>query len=377
MSYLSCETRKRRLDDNCGNVENSIDEKRRKKSNEEQIAWKLENDEVTTCILNSWLNEDTERQLEVFVDEFSLESDSSSCADFDEESFQEYQSEVCDDRTSTVAAQSGCEVDYDDESEEEICAGTVPNMSKEECDFDTGSEFEYSEDEEAVECERRVLILDLDNTLIHCSRDLDGELEIKAPEACNETEETMQLHDLEAILNSASESIKDGVQHLYWIKASKINHVEEDHGVFVFKLRPGVIKFLKACSRMYELAICTMGTADYALCVKAMLERASSVEFTAGVLSREDFDVVGQKRFDTAWPEEGAIIVDDRKDVWSDYQRNLVQIHPFSFFCQPNAVAFDEGGLSLKRTLKLLEEVHQASTQDPSQDVRDILEVFS
>jgi hypothetical protein len=271
MSYLSCETRKRRLD-NCGNVENSVDDKRRKKeSSEEQIAWKLENDDVTNCILNSWLNENTDRQLDVFVDDCSLENDSFSCADFDEESF-EYRDCEVDARSSTVTAQNGCGVD-DDESEEEICAGTVPNLSKEECDFDTGSEFEYSdnEEEEAAECvERRVLVLDLDNTLIHCSRDLDGELEIKAPEACNETEETMQLHDLEDILNSSSESIMDGIQHLYWIKASKINHVEEDHGVFVFKLRPGVIKFLKACSRMYELAICTMGTADYALCVKGI-----------------------------------------------------------------------------------------------------------
>jgi hypothetical protein len=63
-----------------------VDDKRRKKeSSEEQIAWKLENDDVTNCILNSWLNENTD---DVFVDDCSLENDSFSCADFDEESFE-------------------------------------------------------------------------------------------------------------------------------------------------------------------------------------------------------------------------------------------------------------------------------------------------
>jgi TFIIF-interacting CTD phosphatase-like protein len=114
------------------------------------------------------------------------------------------------------------------------------------------------------------LILDLDNTLIHCARDLDGELEIELPKHPELTEDAMELHSLEAILNSASESIQDGLRHLYYIEASKISHVEDDQGLMVFKLRPGVIKFLQACSEMYELAICTMGTADYAMCVKGI-----------------------------------------------------------------------------------------------------------
>jgi hypothetical protein len=368
----SCETRKRSIE----NTENG--EKKRKvkeiseeisqQEREEHCAW---NDDVTNCILESWLNENSveNSELAVFVDTCSLENESVSCADFDEEStFQD--NEVCN-ASSTVM---GCDA-YEEESEEEICAGTVL-ASKEECDFDTGSECEISEsDDEDEKSERKVLILDLDNTLIHCARESDGELEIQLPESSKLTQEAMQLHNLEEVLESPKESVLDGLQHLYYVEASKINHVEGDNSLYVFKLRPGVIDFLRACSHMFELAICTMGTADYALWVKAMLERASGVEFTAGVLSREDsFNVAGQKCFDSAWPEESAVIVDDRKDVWGDYERNLIQIHPFLFFGQQGA---ENNGLSLKETMQLLGELHQTTLQDPSQDVRDVLEIIS
>jgi len=252
-----CENRKRRIENHLENAEKKRKVKEISEEDEHHAVWKLENDDVTNCILNSWLNENAEKELDVFVDTYALDSESVTC-DFNEEStFQDY--EVCNDSTLSVSTHS----EDEGESEEEICAGTVP----EACDFDTGSELDESEDEEE-EIERKVLILDLDNTLIHCSRDLDGELEIQLPESCQETQETIQLHNLDEILKSADQTILDDVRHLYYVEASKINHVEEDSGLFVFKLRPGVIKFLRACAKMYDLAICTMGTADYALWVK-------------------------------------------------------------------------------------------------------------
>jgi hypothetical protein len=76
----TCENRKRRLDNVCENVE----EKRRKQEIDADDEWKIDNDDVTNCILNSWLNENTtKKELEVCVDTCLLDDDSlSSCGEY-------------------------------------------------------------------------------------------------------------------------------------------------------------------------------------------------------------------------------------------------------------------------------------------------------
>ncbi|XP_073973502.1 RNA polymerase II subunit A C-terminal domain phosphatase-like isoform X2 [Rhodnius prolixus] len=100
------------------------------------------------------------------------------------------------------------------------------------------------------------------------------------------------------------------------------------------RLRPGTDRFLLNMSRFYELHICTFGVRPYAHTVAAILDKDRRL-FSNRILSRDEFFDPNSKlhNLQALFPcgDELVCIIDDREDVW-DNSPNLIQVKPYHFF---------------------------------------------
>ncbi|CDW56728.1 NIF and PTCB-BRCT domain containing protein [Trichuris trichiura] len=100
------------------------------------------------------------------------------------------------------------------------------------------------------------------------------------------------------------------------------------------RLRPHTITFLRSMSRLYELHICTFGARIYAHTVAKILDPDGSI-FGHRILSRDEcFDPhLKTANLHSLFPcgEDMVCIIDDREDVWN-YASNLVHVRPYRFF---------------------------------------------
>ncbi|XP_077294856.1 RNA polymerase II subunit A C-terminal domain phosphatase Fcp1 [Arctopsyche grandis] len=100
------------------------------------------------------------------------------------------------------------------------------------------------------------------------------------------------------------------------------------------RLRPGTIKFLKSISATYELHICTFGARAYAHKVAELLDPHGQL-FSHRILSRDEcFDIhTKTPNLRALFPcgDNLVCIIDDREDVWNRAS-NLIQVKPYHFF---------------------------------------------
>ncbi|ONK63367.1 uncharacterized protein A4U43_C07F14360 [Asparagus officinalis] len=173
-----------------------------------------------------------------------------------------------------------------------------------------------------------ILVLDLDNTLLHSVE--DGSLS-------SEDEYLIQLREF----------VED----------------DRDRSVFrwsgmVTKLRPRVRAFLKQASAMYDMYVYTMGSREYASQMTEFLD-PEGVYFKNKVLSREDCTAPNQKGLDVVLGEERAVvIIDDSRTVWRRHTRNQIEIKAYHFF-GPKRPILDFDGNPLSDTEEL-ESKHSA-----------------
>ena len=146
------------------------------------------------------------------------------------------------------------------------------------------------------------LVLDLDHTLLECSTD---------PRA-------------DAFVAAAASRVKflglvGGKPH--WVR-----------------LRPKLEEFFAAVAPLYELAIYTHGSRQYAEAVRDVLERSvEGLSFGRRVVSRDCCpDLRGEKSLERLFPGGAAraLILDDRLDVWTrgeDQTPRVLVVQPYSY----------------------------------------------
>ena len=152
------------------------------------------------------------------------------------------------------------------------------------------------------------------------------------------------------------------------------------------KLRPGVHRFLRDASRLYEMYIYTMGDRPYADEMAKLLDRDGSL-FHGRVISKRDSTERRTKDLDIVLGADSAVLImDDSITVWPKHARNVLVMeryhyHPSSlksFGATGKALlhlAGDEDPAAgpLARAYSVLEAVHAKFFAGPAGgDVRDI-----
>ncbi|EFO91775.1 hypothetical protein CRE_07009 [Caenorhabditis remanei] len=103
--------------------------------------------------------------------------------------------------------------------------------------------------------------------------------------------------------------------------------------VYTTKLRPHTTEFLNKMSAMYEMHIVTFGERKYALRIAKILDPDARL-FGQRILSRNELSSAQHKTENKALFPCGdnlVVIIDDRADVWQ-YSEALIQIKPYRFF---------------------------------------------
>jgi len=152
-----------------------------------------------------------------------------------------------------------------------------------------------------------LLVLDLDNTLLHATDD---------PRAPAFAESKGVINDLHTFKLGAFEGYTDVNKHHFLM------------------LRPGVEGWLATMSTMYELYIYTAGTRVYAEAVAKIMDPSKKL-FGDRIISRTDVPELGKiKRLDRFFPVDNSMVLalDDRSDVWAEDAYNLLTIRPYRFF---------------------------------------------
>ena len=164
---------------------------------------------------------------------------------------------------------------------------------------------ERAQKEESILLERLfsarklLLILDLDNTLIHA-------MEIRSQSEMDDLK-----HELEA-----------GNIHLL------------DSEPYYVKLRPFLLEFLQELSKLYEIWIYTKGTKPYALSVCRLIDPHYDIIKIDRIISRDDTGTLATKDIKHVLPFDNsiALILDDlHQEVWGEC-KNLVYTKPFYYF---------------------------------------------
>ncbi|XP_039438951.1 RNA polymerase II subunit A C-terminal domain phosphatase [Culex pipiens pallens] len=100
------------------------------------------------------------------------------------------------------------------------------------------------------------------------------------------------------------------------------------------RLRPGALQFLAKMDPFYELHICTFGARNYAHMIAQFLDEKGRY-FSHRILSRDEcFNATSKTdNLKALFPcgDSMVCIIDDREDVWN-MAANLIQVKPYHFF---------------------------------------------
>ena len=164
-----------------------------------------------------------------------------------------------------------------------------------------------------------VLVVDLDQTVIHCGVDPTiGEWK-RDPENPNyETLKDVRIFSLE------EEPI---VPFMYMGPKPPLRKCW-----YYVKVRPGLREFFERVAPLYEMHIYTMATRAYALEIAKIIDPDHSL-FGDRILSRDENGSMTQKSLERLFPSDQSmvVIIDDRGDVWN-WSPNLIKVIPYNFF---------------------------------------------
>lgn len=143
-----------------------------------------------------------------------------------------------------------------------------------------------------------IMILDLDNTVIHAQRLTDpNKLDYYEKGGCN-------------------------LITLY--------HYDQ----YVLKIRPYLAEYIQELLNYYEIFVYTFGTRDYALAVLQQIDPEEKLLNRKRLITRDE-SKLDIKELDKILPAEFndlLVIVDDTASVWVKHKSNLIMILPYFFF---------------------------------------------
>ena len=101
---------------------------------------------------------------------------------------------------------------------------------------------------------------------------------------------------------------------------------------YYVKLRPGLEEFLELVSKIFELHIYTMASRNYAMTITRMIDPTGKY-FGDRIMSRDESGSLTHKNLKRLFPiyQSMVAIIDDRGDVWQ-WAENLIKVIPYDFF---------------------------------------------
>jgi len=105
---------------------------------------------------------------------------------------------------------------------------------------------------------------------------------------------------------------------------------------YCVKFRPGIVKFLKKISQLFDIHVYTMGTRDYAtaiiqIIINRLMDGVSV--FNGKILTRSDTGKdLKNLSFILPRQEYLTLILDDSPDIWHQYKNQVIPIYPYKFF---------------------------------------------
>ncbi|KAG0666787.1 Carboxy-terminal domain (CTD) phosphatase [Monosporozyma unispora] len=165
-----------------------------------------------------------------------------------------------------------------------------------------------------------ILVVDLDQTVIHCGVDPTiGEWKNDPKNPNYETLKDVRQFSLdeEPILPFMYMGEKKPPMRKCW---------------YYVKVRPGLKEFFNKLAPMFEMYIYTMATRAYALEIAKIIDPNGDL-FGDRILSRDENGSLTQKSLERLFPTDQSmvIIIDDRGDVWN-WSDNLIKVIPYNFF---------------------------------------------
>ncbi|XP_066262560.1 RNA polymerase II subunit A C-terminal domain phosphatase isoform X2 [Euwallacea similis] len=150
------------------------------------------------------------------------------------------------------------------------------------------------------------------------------------------------------------------------------------------RLRPGTHKFLESICQYYELHICTFGARNYAHMIAMFLDPDQKF-FSNRILSRDECFVPTSKKANlrALFPcgDDLVCIIDDREDVWS-HATNLIHVKPYHFFQHTGDInappgldkhdADDKEGVDLTKLIKNDSEKSQAEKSAADEEIKEV-----
>lgn len=164
-----------------------------------------------------------------------------------------------------------------------------------------------------------ILVVDLDQTVIHCGVDPTiGEWKNDPSNPNYETLKDVRIFSLE------EEPI---VPFMYMGPKPPLRKCW-----YYVKIRPGLKEFFDKIAPYFEMHIYTMATRAYALEIAKIIDPDHSL-FGDRILSRDENGSMTQKSLERLFPSDQSmvVIIDDRGDVWN-WSPNLIKVIPYNFF---------------------------------------------
>lgn len=103
---------------------------------------------------------------------------------------------------------------------------------------------------------------------------------------------------------------------------------------FLVKKRPGLDRFLQRLDECFAIFVYTFGTRSYGLEVIHNIDPEQKILKASRLISKSDYDLK-HKELEKIIPEKYrdlVLILDDNVDVWSKYKDNLVQVYPYYYW---------------------------------------------
>lgn len=185
--------------------------------------------------------------------------------------------------------------------------------------FDEAAKIEHSTTDRLIEEKKLILVVDLDQTVIHATVDPTvGEWQLD-PSNPNYG----AVKDVRSFCLEEQPIVPPG-----WTGPK----LAPTKCTYYVKLRPGLLEFLEKMSEKYEMHIYTMATRSYALAIAKIIDPDGKY-FADRILSRDESGSLTHKNLKRLFPVDQSMvaIIDDRGDVWQ-WESNLIKVVPYDFF---------------------------------------------
>ena len=165
-----------------------------------------------------------------------------------------------------------------------------------------------------------ILVVDLDQTVIHCGVDPTiGEWKNDPSNPNYETLKDVHVFSLE----------EEPILPFMYMGEKRPPPRKCQYYV---KVRPGLKEFFEKVAPLFEMYIYTMATRAYALEISKIIDPTGDL-FGDRILSRDENGSLTQKSLERLFPTDQSmvIVIDDRGDVWN-WCENLIKVTPYNFF---------------------------------------------